>query len=145
MPCSILWMSLCEFLLRRRLNGRENYTSPGSLRDRSSPNIMLKFLQQQVSFSWQHSLLIISGSCDHLGSGTREWILFLRTILLIPPDIQRHFWSMLRTNTALNIDDFPWLNLRAYRATICSLPQWHLDLINLLMIHMICPAIMKNT
>jgi len=48
-------------------------------------------------------------------------------------------------NTWPNIDVCPSLNLKAYLPTISSTLQWLADLVSLLVIHMICPAVMKNT
>jgi len=72
-------------------------------------------------------------------------MLILKTRLLILPNTRRPFKRMRRTNTAQNIDVSRPLNLKAYQTTIMSPPQWFLDLVNLFMIIMICPAIMKNT
>jgi len=71
---------------------------------RSCPNIRLKWLQQQVCISFLHRSLILSRSCDHIGSGTREWILILRPRPPILPNICRPLWSMQRMNTLQNID-----------------------------------------
>jgi len=48
-------------------------------------------------------------------------------------------------NTVLNIDVCPSLNPSVYWATISSPPQLVQDLVNLVMIHMISPAMWKNT
>jgi hypothetical protein len=58
---------------------------------------------------------------------------------------RRPFYSMRWRNTALNIDVLWSFNMTAYRTTICSPPQWLLDLLHLLMIHKLCPTVMKNT
>jgi len=143
MTCSIIWMALCELELRRTLNGRKAYSFPWCLPDRSCPSIMLKLLHRWVCFWFEHTSLFLSRSCDHLRSGTREWILILRTRLLIPPNTNRHFWSMWRMHTVPNLDDCASLNTDVYTTTISSPPLWLLDLLNVLSICMICAAMIK--
>ena len=143
--CLLTWMAWWELWPRRRLNGRKTYSLPWRLQGRSFPNIILHSLQGLVCSSFRHISLILCGSCDRLGSGTREWILILKTGLLILPNTRRPFWSMWRTNTALNINDCQSLNLKPYWTTIWSPPQWLLDLVNHLKIHIICAVMMKNT
>jgi len=145
MTCLITWMAWCELWPRRRHNARKTYCSPWSLHGRSCPNVIAKWLQRLVCFSFRHTFLILSGSCDGLGSGTREWILLLKKRLHILTNTRRPFWIMWRTNSALNIDVCRSLNLETYQTPISSPPQWVLDLVNLVLIHMICPAIIKNT
>jgi hypothetical protein len=82
---------------------------------------------------------------DRIGSGTRVSILTLETILHIVPNRTRSFSVMWRTTTALNIDIGRSLNPKSYLTTISSPPQWLLDLVNLLLLHMICPVMIKNT
>jgi len=65
--------------------------------------------------------------------------------LLILPNTSKPFCSMWRTNTAWNIDVCRSLSPKTYRRTISAPTQWLLDLLNLLMIHIICGATMKNT
>jgi len=65
--------------------------------------------------------------------------------LLILPNIKRHFCSMWRVNIVPDIDKCPSLHPKIFRAAIFSPLQRHLDLVNLLLIHMICPAMMKDT
>jgi len=126
-------------------SGMKTYTSLWSLGARSCPNIILKLLLRLQWLSFQHISLILSGSCNHLRSGTREWILILRITHLILCNTRRHFWSMWRMNTAPHMDVCLSLNPKAYHPTIFSLPQWLQDAVNLLMIRMIYPAMMKNT
>jgi len=52
---------------------------------------------------------------------------------------------MWKMKTELNKDVCLSLNTKGYKTASCSFLQWLLDLVNLLLIHMICPAIMKNT
>jgi len=120
-------------------------TLPRSSCDRCCPNIMLQLLQRRVCITLQHTFLILSGSCDCLGSETSAWISILRTRLLILLNTKRSFWSMWRMITVPNIDVCLSLNVKAYQATICSSPQCRPDLANLLMIHLIRPVMMKNT
>ena len=145
MTCLITWIAWCELWPRRRHNGRKTSSVPWSLRGNSCPNIILKWLQWLVSFSFWQICSILSRCCEHLGSGTREWMLILKARLRILPNTRRPFWSMCRTNTALNIDVCQSLNLKAYRTTISSPLQWILDLVKCLMSYMICLAMMKNT
>jgi len=104
----------------------------------------IKLLLQQVCLSFQHMSLILSGSCNHLECGKWEWILILRMRNLILPNTRRRYWSMWRKNTAPNIGTCQSLNLKTYLSTFFSLLQWLQDLVNLLMIHMISPVMMKN-
>jgi len=138
-------MALYELWPRSRLNGWKTYTSPGSLHIRSCPNIILKLLLWQLCFSLKHISFIVSRCGDRLGSGPREWILILRTSLLIQPNTRRHFWSMWWIDTEPKIDIYPSVNPRAHRTTIFSLWQGLQDLVNLLMFYMICRAMMRNT
>jgi len=145
MTCLITWMAWWELWPRRRHRGRRIYSLRWSLRGKRCPNIILKLLRRPVCFSFRHTSVILSGSGDHSGSGTWEWIAILKTRLLILPNTRRPFWSMWRTNTAANTDISRSLNLKTYRTPIPASPQWLPNLGNLLMIHMICPAMMKNT
>jgi len=56
-----------------------------------------------------------------------------------------HFWGMWRMNTVPNKDDYASLSQKDYRVAISSPPPWLQNLLNLDFMHMICPAIMKNT
>ena len=145
MICLITWMAWCELWPTRRHNGWKTYSVLWSLHGKSCPNIIVKWLQWLVCSSFRHTFLILSGSCDRLWSGTTEWISILKTRLLLLPNSRRSFWSMWRMNTALNTDVFRLLNPKTYWTTIPASPQWLIDLVNLLMNHMICPVIMKNT
>jgi len=145
MTCSIIWMVWCERSPRSRHNGTKTYTLPWRLHGRSCPNIIPIWILRLVCVWLRHIFLIVFGSFDHLGSGTREWILILKTRLLILHNTWRPLWCIRRKNTALNTDICRWLNLKAFRTTITSPPQLLLNLVNLLMIHIMCPAIMKNT
>jgi len=71
-------------------------------------------------------------------------MLILRMRLFILPNTKRHFWSMWRTNTVPNIDKGLSLNPTLSQAAISSSLQWLVDLVYLLLIHMICPAMMKK-
>jgi len=115
MTCLIPWTAWWEVWPGRRLSGRKTYSLPWSLRGRSFPNSVLKSLQRPVCSSFRLISSIISGSCDRFGSGTREWILILKTRLLILPNTRRPFWSIWRTNTVLNIDDCWSLSSKPYR------------------------------
>ena len=108
---------LCA-LAKKKTQTRKTYTLPWSFHTRSCPNIILKLVLWLVCFSFQHICLIVSGSCDRLGSGTRECLLILRTRHLILSNTRRHLWSMRRMNTAPNIDVCPSLNPTAYHSTI---------------------------
>jgi len=145
MTCSITWMAWCELWLRRRHNGSNTYTLLRSLCDRSCRNIITKCFQLMVSFSFRQISLIFSRSCDCLGSGTKEWIIIQRTRLFILPNTRRPSGSVWRINTTLNIDVCWSLRPIAYQTTISSSLQRFVDLVNLLMIRMICPAMIKNT
>ena len=144
MTGSIICMVLCELELRRRCHGVMTYTLPRRLHPRSCPNLLLKLLQWPVCFWFQYIPSILSRRCDSSESGTREWISILRTRLPILPNTKRPFWSMWRVNTVPNIEDCPSWNLQEYRATIFPPPEWLLDLLNLVVIHILCPAMMKN-
>jgi len=145
MTCLITWMASCELWPRRRHNGRKTYTSPWRLPGWSCPNIRPKSLPRLVCFWFQCISLILSGSCDHLGSGTRQWIWILRMRHLILPNTRRPFWSMWRTNTVPNIDECPSLNPKVLSTATSSPLQRLLDLVNHLLTHIICPAMMTNT
>jgi len=145
MTCSIMLMALGELCRIRRHNGRKTSTSLWTLRDRSCPNNMQKSLQRLVCFPFQHTSLIHSGSCDQLGCGTRRWIVILRTRRLILPETRQPFWRMWRTNTVPNIDECPSIHMKIFLTAISSPLQRLLDLVNRLLIHMIWPAMMRNT
>ena len=106
---------------------------------------MLKWLQRWGCFSFLHISLILSGSCDGLGSGTWEWILILRMRYLILHNTRSPYWSMWRMNTVPNFDVCRSINSKANWATILSPPQWPQNPVNYSFILMICPAMMKNT
>jgi len=145
MTCSILWMAFCELWSSWRPNGRKTYTSQWCLPDRSCPKIILKLLQQQVCFSLKHISFIISGSCAHLGGGTREWISSLSTRLRILPNTRSQFSSMRRMNTVPIIAFYLAVNTKAYDAILTSCLQWLHDLVHRLIIHLIFPATITNT
>jgi len=65
---------------------------------------MLQWLQQRVWFSFRHVSSIVSGSCNRVESGSKEWILILRTRHPILHNSRRPFWCMWRMNTVRNID-----------------------------------------
>jgi len=106
---------------------------------------MLKWLEGQASVAFLHISLILSGSCDRLQCGTREWILILKTRHLILPNTKRPFWSTWSMNTVPNIDVCWSIETKAYRAAISSPPQRLLNPVNHPSIHMIWPAMMNNT
>jgi hypothetical protein len=119
MTDSILWMALCELWLRRRLNGRKTCSLSWSGRNRSYPNIVLQWLQQQVCVSFQQISLSISGSCDSLGDNTVVWIIILRTKHPILYNTWRRFWIIWRMNA------FPNGNVSLYggictRSRVCA-------------------------
>jgi len=145
MTCSITWMDWCELWLRTRPNGRKTYTLQRRLRARRCPNITLKLLQRPGFSSFHHISLILAGSCDHLGNGTMRWISVLRTRLLIQPKTRRQFWSIWGSMTVPMIAQCPLLNLKMFRTTTSRPLQRLLDSVNHLLIHKICPAMMKNT
>ena len=141
----MIWMAWCEHWLRNRVNGRNTCSSPWSWHDRCSPIIPLKWLQQRVYLSFLHISPIRSGSCDHLDSGTREWIYILSTGHPILPNTNRPFWGMWRMNNVPNIDKCRSVNTKAYQGVISSPRQRLQDLVDHLSIHIIRPAQMKNT
>jgi len=106
---------------------------------------MLKWLRRRVWFSFQHISSILSGCCDCLECGTREWILLLRMRHPILPNTNRPVWSMRRMMTIPNIDVCQSINLTVSRAAISSPLQWLQDPVNRHVIHIICPAMMNNT
>jgi len=105
MTWSMMRMALCELQPRRWPNGTKTDTVPWSLCAGRCATNMLKLLQWPVYFSVQHISLILRGSCDRSGSGTRELIYVLRPRPPILPNTNRPFRSMWRMNTAPNIDD----------------------------------------
>jgi len=88
---------------------------------------------------------ILSGSCDHLENGTREWILVMRTRHRIPPNTKNLFWSKRRMNTVPNIDMCRAKNSKAWWTSMSSLLQQLQDHVVQPVIHMIPPAMLKNT
>ena len=111
----------------------------------SCPDIPLKWLQRWVYISTLHVFSILSESSDCLESGPREWILILRTRHLMPSNTKKDFWSIWRMDTEKNIDVRHSINPKAYRAAISSPLQQIQHPFNHPLIHMICPAMMKNT
>jgi len=116
--CSIIWMAWCNLWPWRRHNGKKTYSLPWSLRSRSCPHIIQKLHLRQICLSFRRISLILSGSCDHLRSGTWEWIWLLKRRLLILPNTRRPSWSMWRMNTVLIIDVCRRVNRKAYQTTI---------------------------
>jgi len=145
MTCSIIWMASRELWLRRGLNNRNTCYLLWSWRNRSCPNRMPKWLQRWVWFSFLHISSILSRSCDCLGCRTGEWISILSTRHPILHNTWRPFWTMWWMNTVPNLDVSQSINPKAYRAISSSHPQWLQDLVNHPLIHMIYPAMMKNT
>lgn len=106
---------------------------------------MLRSLQRPVSSSFPHIFLILSGSCNHVGSGRWRWILIMRTRLLILSNSRRPFRSMWSTNTVPNVNECMSLNPKMFHTVLSCLLNRLLDFINCLLIHMICPTMMKTT
>jgi len=94
--CLITWMAWCELYPRRRHHGTKTYSFLWSLRSKCCLKSILESRQRLVCFSFRHASLILSRSCDRLGSGTREWIFILKTRLLILLNTRRCFWRMWR-------------------------------------------------
>jgi len=67
--CSIIWVALCELLLRRRLIGWKTSNSQWRLRERPCQNSILKYLQWWVCLVWQHTCFSLTRSCDRLELG----------------------------------------------------------------------------
>jgi hypothetical protein len=63
----------------------------------------------------------------------------------ILPNTKRPFRSMWRMNTAPNIEACLSLNSKSYRTAFPSPLQWLQDPVIHPLIHMICPAMMKDT
>jgi len=145
MTYSMQRMVSCELQLRRKVIGRKIYILRQRLRNDSCTNSMRLVLQWWVCIWFQHTFSILSGSCAYIACRTRDWILILRTRLLILPNTKWNCWNMCRMNNVPNIDVSLSFNLKVYRATISSSVHWPLDLVNHVMIHMICTAMMKNT
>jgi len=143
--CLITWTALCMLYVIRRLNWRKTYTLQWSLLTRSCPNIMLKLLQLQICFSFQHTSLIFSRRCTHSGSRTKKWKFILRTTPTILPNTRRHFCHMWRMNTVPNIDIALSLNRKAYWTIISSSPHWFQELDVHLSVQMISPVLMTIT
>ena len=141
----ITWMTWCELWPRKRPNGRKTDSSLWSVHGKSYLNIILKFHQRLVCSLLRHISWIRSGSCSRLGRGKRAWISILKTSLLILSNNTRSFWSMWIMNTAQNIHDCRSLSPTTQWRTLSALLIWLLDLVNLLMIHTICPAMTTNT
>jgi len=106
---------------------------------------MLKWLRWPVCFSFLHISSILSGCCNRLGSGSKEWIWILRMRHPLLPNNKRTFWSMWRIKTLSIIDVCQSINWKAYRAVITSPCQWYQDPMNHPLIIMISPTMMKNT
>jgi len=98
-----------------------------------------------MCFSFLHTFLILSGSCYCLEGGTKEWISIRWTRHPILHNTRTQFWSMWRMNNGPNIDACQSINSKAYQTAIQSPLQWLQNLFNNPLIHMICPAMMKNT
>ena len=113
--CSITWTAWCKLWPRRWLHGWKTCSMLWNWLDRSCPNTTLEWLQRQACCSFLHIFLMLFGSCDHLESGTREWILILRKRHPILPNTKRPFWSVRRKNTVPNIDVWWSIDSKAYR------------------------------
>jgi len=121
--CSIIWMAVCELQLRSSLNGRKTYTLTWSWHTSSCPNIMPQQFLWQVCVSFQQISLILSGSCDLLQYGIKDWIWILRMRFLILPNTRRHFRSIWGTNEEPNIGGCQTWTPTVYQPTIYSLLQ----------------------
>jgi hypothetical protein len=95
--------------------------------------------------SFLHRSSILTRSCDHLGRGTKEWILILRTKHSIRPDTRSTFLSMWRMNAVPHIDVCRSINQKMYQAATLSPHQRVQDPVNHPLIHKISPAMMKNS
>jgi hypothetical protein len=144
MTYSISWMEWCELWPRRWLNEMKTCSSLWSELDRIFPNTMLKWLQWLAWFSCPHTFSILSGSCDGLASGTTEWIVILRTRHPKLHNSLRPFWSMWRMNTVPIIDVCRSIHSKPNRVAISPALQQLQGPINHSLIHMICPAIMRD-
>jgi len=145
MTCSITWMAWRELWPRRRLNGKKTCSSLWSKLDRTFPNTTLKWLQRWACYIFPYTSSILSGSCDRLEPGTWEWILILRTRHAKLHNTERRLWGMSRMNSVPNIDLCWSINLKPYQAAISSPLQWFQGPNNHPLIHMTCPAMMRNT
>jgi len=65
--------------------------------------------------------------------------------LRIPLNVGRHVWSRWRTNSVPNTCCYQSINPKVLRVTTPSPPQRRLDLLNLSLIHMMCPVMMMIT
>jgi len=79
MRCLFIGIALSNFCLWRRLSGRKADTSQWHFLDGSWPNIIQKFVQWPVCFTFSHISYLFSWSRDRSRSGTRESILILGT------------------------------------------------------------------
>jgi hypothetical protein len=87
---------------------------------------------------------MLSGRCDRVEIGTREWISILRRRLHTVHNTERPFCSMSRMNTAPNIDVWKSIKLKRYQAAISSPLQRLQPSINHPVIHMNSPEMIGN-
>jgi hypothetical protein len=99
MPCSLIWMPPWQLWLSRRHSRRKTCSSLWNSLHKSSWNITLKWLKRWVRLSFLQISAILSGSCDHVESCTREWISILKTRQPILPTTNGLFWRMWRTHS----------------------------------------------
>jgi hypothetical protein len=115
-----------------------------NVRSKCCPNVILKWLQWLVWSSFRHVSMLLSGSCNRLGSRRRVWILILKTRLLILPNTRRPSLSNWRMNTGRNIEDCRSLSQITHWTTIPAPSKWLLGLVNVLMIQTIYPGMAMN-
>ena len=115
------------------------------LRNRCCRNTILTSLQRPVCFSYRQILFILSGCCDHSWCGTWRWIIIVMMRLLMIPNTRTPFWSKWKMNTVQKIDKCLSLNPKMSRMAITAPLPRLLDLVNHLLIHLICPAMMRNS
>ena len=106
---------------------------------------MPRWLQWRVCFSFLHISSILSGCCDRFASGTREYIFILLMRHPILSNTKTPFRCMWTMNTAPNNEVCRSMNLKAYQAAISFSLQWLQDPVNHPLIHMICPAMIKDS
>jgi len=128
--------SVMPALAKKKTPWKDDLFSAVKLARQKLSNTMLKWRQRWACCSFLHISSILFRSCDSVESGTREWILILRTRHPILPNTQRPYWFSCTMNSVPNIDLCWSISTKAYRAAIPSPPQWLQNPVNHPLIHM---------
>jgi len=145
MTCSIIWMALPELQLRRRHNGQEH----SYVAMRFACSKLPKYSTEVTPITGM--LLISAPLLDPVQKMQSLWK-WDNGVHIDPKDeiayttqYQESLLKYMEKEFCANHWRLPVINLTVYRGTTFSVRKWLHSLVNLLIIHMICPAMLKTT